>query len=421
MKSDIIDYIFLDYDFLENIAKINEHNTAEYIDNFKKKILNELKVTKSLIVIYFNKDKCVSYFTTKENEISEIIDIQIFAKLKDNMHVFITYLDKNNIPRDGYILKFNNNFVLYRNSFDIRINNMAKIPYLDNIKRNDIYIQVKNKFSFLISLIAYLKNNNNIYTQSSIRDIIENNFDTKNIKLNYYNNKFRIEYIINDKKYNIIILKEYNADIKYNYIGFIYEIADEKPIIENQLENNESVIKNYLNEIDKSFYEAGLYDLINHYKVQYSHGSLPDIIYKIMLKDETYKTVQKNISHNNFHKIINTNFKITLDNISDSLINKQESVYVKNLIDNFHKVKSFIINDDSSNIINIKQKLDFHVLNLFQLINTEKYYISLDKDNKIYEFTLMEINSENIIAVLKEVNNIEKDKLIYIISIKPNE
>ena len=423
-----IEYMFLDYDFLDSISIICDNkqngfiNNSKYIANLKDKFRIDLKSADSLIVLLFNKNNLNVYFTNGENEISEIFDVFISTTSKNKLHVFITYLDGNNIPREGYILKFNNNFIIYRNSFDKRITNMSNIPYLNEVKRNDIYVNVKNQFNSLLDLIKYLKDSNKIYVQSSFKDYFENSFNIENIKLNYYNNKFRIEYIDNNKKYNIIILKEYNLDDQYSYIGIIYEISNKKiQLSKNNEEKTDSPIRKYLAEIDNNLYEVGLYDLMIHYKL-YSplDDSIVDYIYEQIYKNKKSDIINKNIFSNNFHSIFNKKLKLNLDNISDVLTHKKETSYIKNLIDNFHNVKSCIIND-TSNIINLKQKIDFTILNLFQLADEEKYFISLDKDNKIYEFALMEINPENIVAILKEVNNIEKDKLIYIISIKSNE
>ena len=371
-------------EFINNLELVNKNYT-----NYKEIILSNLKR-----FLFKNKNL---YFNSTENEENSLI-----SKIENKLSISKSNLKMYEISND-FIIKFNNLeneiFQIKLNAFQTEINNKLNEITIENFFTNEFNV-ISNEINEEINLIKKNLNeekeiNTNfekiikkfddlIKKKDEFKLNIENNFNSNYLNSliqNYYSNYFN--------KLNSTLLKFFNE----------INVSIYKPVeIINKLKKNETENINYFN------------NKLNYFV----KNKIKNLLFSICSKI------------NNFIQNESNKIKININYL------KSEN-QIKNVVDQFSKIKSINLNDLNNEIINLKfnvySTIEFWENSTISLFNSfaddlskkfqtnhkEKYFQILkmrnflNSSNNIQSFINKIISKENLIFSSENFTNLFKN------------
>lgn len=361
--------------YLSEILKLNSFFNINNYTTISS--LNVTKILTYILLIICKKNKNKIHIILSYYESNYIINI--CKQLVKNNLIELSIIKGLNIIEEIRLLKQNNTKIIIASNINNNINY--------NVKKISTYCKY-----FKILFISNIENNILNYSE------INNYFLNQDIVLINYNN-----YIINSKKYNIyyIFIKN-NLLLEYE----LNEIINKNKVNINNFNlflllnlldiNKFHNIKNYSNNLlkIKELYNYTFNELKSKFNIiQYSN------LIKIKNKLSLYNTITLILFNNSEHILYNyINFSILIPNLS----------FNKNLITNFFKSKSIILENSYKFFINNNDlyydELKKGEISLFLHLNT--------KTTDINKFLLIFYELINVLMYNnKNKNKVKKKKM----------
>lgn len=445
---------FLNYQFLTQINYFyyqkfspNKNNLPDFLQmyssldiaDFKNMIINDISNTKNLYVLKFQPDNditrqiSVKYYTTPHEEIKQIKNLDLYC-FDHGANLSIIYINQSDELISGYLLKFDNAFIICKNIDDVESQKTTTIPYLDRTEsKSKIFTQTKTNLESIRSIIYHTVLNDYFYLPVSLRNQqFHLNFSIKNIQLIYNNNRMILEYTHpmknkTFKKYEIMILNGYNIERNfYQYILFFQEINEDKKkesqtttkfssfVDTKKNETTEDLKKNYIELIKNNIFQAGIISFIDQY---YLDKRNQDMLIKFLVdiskenNIDYITTFSEDILFeiNNMLQMNLTKYFKLFDSMekSEDIKNKKENIISHNFTKEFENIKSYVIKNKEEGYISLQEQLPFKHIEILNYNNEEsKYYLKLNNLDILYNFTIIKIDKRNTILVLEKTNKI---------------
>lgn len=456
----IYNLIFLYKDELLNILndkiiidQLNDNINKKYIDKLILKLDKRLNQFKELDILLFLKiNKNIIYISKYlKNNILLIKEIDIYEK-----NIIISDTTKNNINQNKILIidlykkyKYHNIKLLneleeellnninlkenYNNIFDIVSEYLLK--HIDTINFYNKLI----KYIYKLDLIDLTKIFNKInYINNKIKiDILQKNLKHNNIKYNINKNLFNNNQLYNSNYYqikNIKLLNNYNT---FTYIKTYKNLSDvfQKVLNINKYSNILNTDYKKISEIINLYYKIDKENII----IVLINSNIDNILYNLSLLLDQNKKIESNSGINDLYinktQTILTKSELTnnlidsrqiyLSNINNITIIHNKLLYNKNKLDNntlseLYNTNVLLINNIQNNYITFSNNIhDFIKLRdiEFLLLNESNYnienynsIINHEIINKINTFNIYDKYNENIkksYNVYSNINHIE--------------
>lgn len=456
----IYNLIFLYKDELLNILndkniidQLNDNINKKYIDKLILKLdkrLNQFKELDILLFLKINKN-IIHISKYLKNNILLIKEIDIYEK-----NIIISDTTKNNINQNKILIidlykkyKYHNIKLLneleeellnninlkenYNNIFDIVSEYLLK--HIDTINFYNKLI----KYIYKLDLIDLTKILNKInYINNKIKiDILQKNLKHNNIKYNINKNLFNNNKLYNSNYYqikNIKLLNNYNT---FTYIKTYKNLSDvfQKVLNINKYSNILDTDYKKISEIINLYYKIDKENII----IVLINSNIDNILYNLSLLLDQNKKIESNSGINDLYinktQTILTKSELTnnlidsrqiyLSNINNITIIHNKLLYNKNKLDNntlseLYNTNVLLINNIQNNYITFSNNIhDFIKLRdiEFLLLNESNYnienynsIINHEIINKINTFNIYDKYNENIkksYNIYSNINHIE--------------
>lgn len=427
--------LFLDYDFISYTSyfQYNNNNTElpyflkifelKGIADFEEYLLHDLAKSKIIYIIEFV-PVSQSEKTMKIRKSNPYEEIKMITKI--NLSYFhegtvltIDYEDENHQVNTGYLLKFKNAYVLYRNIDLFEAKNIALIPILEETDtRNAIFLQTIKNFKNICDQIYHAKLNNliHIFPLDFTKPLTNLQFFIDDIKVIYNKNNLNLQYIPYNKlkKYDIIITNTMNPNGMYNFIVILQELTnEEESTIINPIQKDQNNNQNdeYIKDLSNNLLLTGIAQYISQY--QNDRDILASVLTKLS-KKEPFINQLLGLFPDKTQYTIDTFLQTNLIKYFSSLESPvpkeciiEPPIQIVNFKKVFTNIKSYIIKNNNSNYLDFSKKQPIISLNIYQL-NEDKddVYLQLNEDKILYKFFVIAINEKDRVVVLEKTNKI---------------
>ena len=451
------------YSFFKNLFKFND----KFIYFFKIK-----KNKNKFFDLYFDFENNIFnfsefyYFNSKINKDSlfkfKIINYFINDyNLKNIKNTFILNTLKLLINNENYLIKLNNNSILFYNIKNLNYcNTYINLNYLNNkilLFNNfnllvnsylfncfDLFSKIDSSLELMFWNIFFFKNSNNslLYFDKPIRvslklnDPLDYNFKlSNNISNIFYTNKKLFQWQLNWSN----IVKNYNLPLFKFYRGYLEKKFFSGHLNSKNINNpfyNDSKFEDYKLQIFKNFSDSDLEDkknfsywskspIYSKYKYECEYNAILDFEkfnfvknYLINLPNVgddvdvnyilKYLTFDVNTSRRNDH---NSKFKVFFGPLFNKYIKKLVTVNNKNIhilntlnLKNINFFKNFNINYlkyDSFYLQNVSFQKNYFIINLKPISKYSNLEINFLKNNFYWNFNKLSNNSLNELKKIK--------------------
>lgn len=475
------------YEYDKKNLNLDFDNKSRYIINYSNKILIENERLMSLPSILYNlikktfqieslkkenKDKIYNYYIYGINQnlpnlnnigmlyiLSNLLDKTIFETIKLINDTLINNPEIFSIILDGKLVKYYNNInnflVIFNNIFHNKIE-LKNLNYEFN-KWNEFIIEISKYFGIIyIQFEEKEEDNVNLVLPKNINNINEYIYNNDNYKYSIIfkrniKNKFiyyPVFYLNYKDYYNLNIFKNKIYESSNNLIQIIKQIYVKN--IDNNISNlNIDIIFEFL--FDNKLYEIEKYfiNIQNEiYSLLIKEIKTKSYIYinvnSQKIKNSTFKDTLNNKLYEYKPFNINSNYKLSFNNVYNFITNLNIFIYNKNKIyysDLYYKLigNELLVNNINKNnnlILSEKKNLentafDLNKIKLIDYIYIDNFIIYKDsiigiRSNNLNIYINDQISIENSITNLQnELNkikriinnkNIKKDDIKYIIT-----
>ena len=414
----------------KRFVKLNKKNNEKIIDNIKLILLdkmseNERQLSKEIYLRHIDERKSGSeskklsrkfmskstYQRIKTEGLTEKNDKDIIDRLE--FEIELSTYDIS--PKIYYIEKYDNEFIVYKEKYDMSLYN-----YLSKEKLN------KNQIEYIelnLSKVTELLVSNNRYKFNCWNCVLQNIFidkDLLKIRLGNFNNSLSIENDILKEEIKNNFIKFYASNLDKNYLKVINIIIDDSTLLRKF---NKLIINLQIFYFVRGWFN-GFYDLLERsFFIDVVTTNIVEI-YNLLNKKFRKSNIRENDRDENI-SLQNYDAKIIIETIVKSYIQNNVLEYIwlsnrnqyciKNICANLH-LKSYDENE-VGNYKYIKITFPDKVLDIF--FGSE--LLSIFKDIYIYEYKTKKIMSGGANFSSGEldelINKIEKD----IIAEKENE